>query len=141
MKRKLFILTLLGVFLFSSTGFPVSLHICSMNGMSSASSCKMHKVVKEDHSCCSKEEETPVKITVNEFDGCCLFKVVERNLTDQIITSGNDQSVKSGVNLFVTGIISSYQSPAFSNAFGFNSSSSPPFSNNHLYLNISVLLI
>jgi hypothetical protein len=142
MKRKLFILTLLGVFLFSSTGLPLSLHICSINGLSSASACKMHNQMKEDHSCCrNQEEEPPVKLTVNQYDGCCQFKIVERNLTDQIINAANDINVKTSVKSAFTAIIPLYQSPAFSDAFGFCSNSSPPVSNNHLYLNISVLLI
>ncbi len=140
MKRKLFILTLLGVFLFSSTGFPIALHICSVNGLSPAASCKMHQEVKKEHSCCSKEEEAPVKITVNQFDGCCQFKIVESSLTDQIIISGNDLNIKTNVSSLVTGIISSYHSPAFS-VLDFSSSSSPPVSDNHIYLTISVFLI
>ncbi len=141
MKRKLFILTLLGTFLFSTTGFPISLHICSVNGLSSASACKMHKQVKAKHNCCSKEEENPVKITLNEFNGCCQFKVVDHNITDQLISAGNDINVKSGVKTLVTGIFTSYQPPAFSDAFGFCSNSSPPAAGNHIYLNISVLII
>jgi hypothetical protein len=142
MKRKLFILTLLGVFLFSSTGLPLSLHICSVNGLSPASACKMHTQMKQDHSCCkNQEEEPPVKITVDQYDGCCQFKIVERNLTDQIINAANDINVKTGVKSVLTGIIPLYQSPAVSDAFNFCSNTSPPAGNNHLYLNISVLLI
>jgi hypothetical protein len=141
MKRKLFILTLLGVFLFSATGLPLSLHICSVNGLSSASTCKMHNKMQEDHNCCKDQDESPVKITVNQFDGCCQFKIVERNLTDQILNAATDINVKSSVKSLLTGIIPIYHSPAFSDTFGYYSNSSPPAAENHIYLNISVLLI
>jgi hypothetical protein len=141
MNRKIFILTLLGVFLVSATGLPLSLHICSMDGLSSASSCKMHNVVKEDHSCCNKEEESPVKLTVNHFDGCCQFKIIDRNLTDQFVTTTNDISLKSSVKVSLTGIIDTYSAPDFIDSFTYNSNSPPLTAGNHLYLNISVFLI
>ena len=141
MKRKLFISTLLAVFLFSSTGFPLSLHICGVNGLSSASSCKMHKVMKKVHNCCSKEEETSVNLTQNDLNTCCQFKVIERNLSDQIVYAGNDINTKTGVKSLLTGIAPSYQSPSFSESFTFSSNTSPPATGIPLYLNISVLLI
>ncbi len=141
MKRKLIILTLLGVFLFSSTGFPITVHICSVNGLSPTTACKMHKEVKKEHSCCTTEEESPIKITVNQFEGCCQFKTIDKSLTDQYVISSNDINIKSSVKSLLTDIVSSYQSPAFSDYFSFSSSTSPPATGNHLYLNISVLLI
>ncbi len=141
MKRKLFTLALLGVFLFSSTGFPIALHICSMNGLSSASACKMHEIVKEDHSCCSQEEETPVKITADQFDGCCHFKVIDRNMTDQLLSSGNDVSIKTHIKIILTDINIVYQSPVLSSFNSYTSSSPPLSSDNHIYLTNSILLI
>jgi hypothetical protein len=141
MIRKIYILTLLGIFFISTTGLPLSLHICSMNGLSSAETCKMHKIAEEDHSCCNKEDESPLKITLNEYDGCCQLKMIERNLTDQLLTAANDIISKTSIKIILTGITASYQSPVLSAHLYYNSNSSPPLSDNLIYLDNSVLLI
>lgn len=141
MIRKIYILTLLSIFFISTTGLPLALHICSMNGLSSAETCKMHKNAEEDHSCCNKEDESPLKITLNEYDGCCQVKMIDGNLTDQILTAGNDVISKTSIKLILTGITDSYQSPDFPAQLTYNSNSSPPLSDNHIYLNNSVFLI
>lgn len=141
MKRQIYIYGLLGVFFVSTTGLPLALHICSMNGLSSAKECSMHKPAMENHDCCNKEDETPLKITQDQYDSCCQFTMIDRNLTDQILTSGNDVIAKTSVKAVLSGISIVYDAPVLAARFNFSSSTSPPLSDNHLYLNYSILLI
>ena len=101
----------------------------------------MHNKVEEDHSCCNKEDESPLRITLDEYDGCCQIKMIDSNLTDQLLTVGNDVISKTSIKIILTGVTDSYQSPVLSAQFNYNSNSSPPLSDNHIYLNNSVLLI
>jgi hypothetical protein len=141
MKKQIYIYSLLGVFFISTTGLPLSLHICSMNGLASDEECSMHKPIEEDHSCCSKEDESPLKITRNQYDDCCQFTMIDRNLTDQILTAGNDVISKTSIKTVLSGITILYDAPLFAASSNFNSNSSPPLEDNHLYLNHSILLI
>lgn len=141
MVRRIYILTLLSIFLVSTTGLPLTLHICSMNGLASADTCKMHKVMEEEHSCCSKEDESPVKITVNNFDGCCQFKVIERNLTDQFVPVSSDISQITHLKIILSVSDIVYNTPLVLAQYNYISSSPPPLTDNHIYLDNSILLI
>ena len=131
----------MSVFLVSTTGLPLSLHVCSMKGLTSASSCKMHKVMKEDHSCCSKEEESQVKLNLDNYDSCCQFKVVEKNNSDQIISINNDFGSVKNLKVPVSVTADFYQSPEVSIQFSYKNTSPPPLADNHIYLTNSILLI
>ena len=141
MKRKIFILTLLGVFFTSTAGMPFYMQVCSMYGLNSTNQCKMHKSLREDHSCCKNEDENPVKITLKAFDGCCQIKVFNKNITDQFLSSANDVNLKSNLKVTLPVINVLYQPPVFSVQNYYTSSSPPPLLNNHIYLNNSILLI
>ncbi len=142
MKRKIFILTLLSIFFVATTGLPLVIHICSMNGMSSASTCKMHNMMKEHHSCCeNKEDENPVKISLNDFNACCQFKVFNKNITDQFLSAGDNLSQITNVKIITAGFFADYHSPDFTVQFNYTSSSPPPLLYNHIYLDNSVFLI
>ncbi len=141
MIRKFYISTLLCIFLVSTTGLPLTLHICSMNGLVSTESCKTHKVMEEEHSCCSKDDESPVKITLNEFDGCCQFKVIERNVTDQFVPVSSDISQITHLKILLSVSDIVYNTPLVLAQYNYTSGSPPPLSDNHIYLDNSILLI
>jgi hypothetical protein len=142
MKRKIYILTILSIFFVATTGLPLAIHMCSMKGMSPTSTCKMHNMMKEEHNCCNnKEDENPVKISLNDFNACCQFKVFNKNITDQFLSSGNDLSVISNFKIINAGIFTDYQTPDVTVQFNYTSSSPPTLLDNHIYLDNSVFLI
>ena len=141
MLRKISRLIVLSVFIISSTGLPLVLHICSMKGLSPVENCEMHKMKSLDHSCCNKEDAVPVKITQSNFDNCCQFRVVERNTTDQFVQTGSDFSQVQSHKVLFAVCTDTYTSPVISSNFNFSSSSPPSNSDNHIYLFNSVFLI
>jgi hypothetical protein len=98
--------------------------------------------MKEEHNCCNnKEDENPVKISLNDFNACCQFKVFNKNITDQFLSSGNDLSLISNVKIINAGIFTDYQTPDVTVQFNYTSSSPPTLLDNHIYLDNSVFLI
>jgi hypothetical protein len=142
MKRKFFILTLLSVFLVSTTGLPLGLHYCSIKGLTFASTCTKHKALNEAHSCCNNNtDQNPVKITVSQPVNCCMFKVVVGSSTDQFVTINNDLSFVKNLKTVIPLFSNVYEAPAITKQFDYTSSSPPPLSENQIYLINSVLII
>jgi hypothetical protein len=55
MKKKISILTLVFVFLVSTTGMPLIIHYCKMMETASLQACEMHTKEVKKSSCCESE--------------------------------------------------------------------------------------
>ncbi len=141
MKRKFYILTLLGVFFISTTGLPLTVSFCSMSASHSPKHCKMYKEMMKDHSCCSKvNNNNSVKLTLSGF-ACCQYKIVDHNITDQFLTSNNDHGSKTFVKILAAFSPVNYESHIISSQNIYTGGSPPPLLNNNIYLSNSILLI
>lgn len=140
MKRKVYIFTLLGIFLISTTGLPVTIRFCSMKDMKSAMECKMH--MKMTNKCeGSNDDDNSVKIKAIDFDSCCQIRIIDKNITDKYLTSEKDSGTKISVKAPLISELINYQSQLILSTNLYTNNSPPPLSENHLYLTISILLI
>jgi hypothetical protein len=144
MKKKIFILTLTVLFLVSTTGLPVSYHLCKMMQEKSLSECEVCKaeIEKIEPSCCGKEtSQYPVKIS-SENPVCCQEEFVYNKVDDEFVNNKTEVNFfSSSENLFQSIIIIS-PSFDFSIEESFYCDSSPPFLiNPEIHITNSVLLI
>jgi hypothetical protein len=142
MVRKIYILTLLGVFFISTTGLPLTVSICNMGDVHTKDHCEMDMQKMANHSCCSKDkEESPVKISQMDMGSCCQLKVVDNNVTDKYLSLANESFSKTQISKLIVSNIISYVTEVFPSQNFYSSNSSPPLTDNHLYLTNSILLI
>ncbi|NWF89192.1 MAG: hypothetical protein HXY50_06970 [Ignavibacteriaceae bacterium] len=142
MKKKLILLVTF-LFLISTTGLPITLHYCQMQGSTSIASCEMCLTEEKESelSCCEEESDIPVRFTLENTDGCCVTKFIESSVKDGFLVLVNN--VKNEVKNLDLFFINNTFTPSLENRslnFQF-SDSSPPLSENHIYLLNSVLLI
>lgn len=142
MSKKIYILTLIGVFFISTTGLPLTVSICNMGDVHTKDHCEPDMQKMNDHSCCSMEkEDEPVKITTMDMGSCCQLKVVDNNVTDKYLSLSNESFSKTQISKLIVSNTISYTAEVFSSKNFHSSNSSPPLTDNHLYLNNSILLI
>lgn len=142
MKQKLIILFIFTFFL-STTGLPISLHYCEMQGNTSLASCEMcsPQETEEKSSCCEKENDYAVQFATKNLDECCVTEIIESSVKDGFLIVIND--VKIDVKYFSVALISNDDESSLSiekYQFNFNDSS-PPLTCNNIYLLNSVFLI
>ena len=143
MTKRIYILSLVFTFFISTTGLPVTMHLCKMMG-NSVEKCDMCSVPQEPvkTSCCMEETDDNLVTISNYIPTCCHTELVSNKIDDQFIT------VKTGINntlsliQFVVISNASVLSTGFK-ALSDHSSYHPPPSkvSNNLYLALSVLLI
>jgi hypothetical protein len=144
MKKRILILNLTLLFLVSTTGLPVTFHLCQMMEQKSLSECEvcLAEMNKVETSCCSEElnEESITISSVNPI--CCQDEFVYNKIEDEFISG------KSEITLFLSSE-NSFQPIAlipptfdFSSEVSFYCDSSPPFLiNPEIHITNSVLLI
>lgn len=144
MKKKILILNLAFVFMVSTTGLPVTYHLCKMMEAKSVSECGMCKIEmqKLESSCCSENVSDNSIIIKSEKSTCCQDEFVFNKVEDEFVNN------KSNVNIFSSSEILFQQIVLipFKIDFSFNESfywdTSPPFLiDSDLYITNSVLLI
>ena len=136
MKRKILILTFTFSFLVSTTGLPLTLHLCQMSD--SEDVCE-HIMVKKT-TCCEEGQDNAVTLSKGN-QNCCSTELVNHKVDDEFL-SFKTQTTNSPVFNFFYPTINQQDIFLSLNSKLFFSDSSPPFlSNNHIYLNISLLLI
>jgi predicted molibdopterin-dependent oxidoreductase YjgC len=144
MKKKISILTLAALFLVSTTGLPVSYHLCQMMDEKSLGECEVCKVEMEkiEPSCCSKETpDYPVKIT-SENPVCCQEEFVYNKVEDEFLYVKSDLNYFSSSQNSIQPIDLIPQSFNFSVQESYYCDSSPPFLiNPELHITNSILLI
>jgi len=144
MKKRISILSLILLFLVSTTGMPVTYHLCLMMQEKSLDECDVCKaeIEKIANSCCAEETmDNPIKIS-SKNPVCCTDKLVYNKVEDNFVTN------KSEVNFFSLSeksIQIFFLIPVatdFSSVESFYCDSSPPFLiNPELNITNSVLLI
>lgn len=142
MKKKLILIVTI-LFFLSTTGLPISLHYCQMQGSTSLSSCEMCLIDENESgsSCCEEEFDSSVQIKSGNSDQCCVTKVIESSVKDGFLVLVNDVKIElENLNSFFTNnvFIPSLENRNLNFQF---SDSSPPLADNHIYLLNSVILI
>jgi hypothetical protein len=143
-KKRILILTLTLLFLVSTTGLPVTYHLCEMMKEKTLSKCEvcLTEMKKVETSCCN-EEKNEEQITISSVNPiCCQDEFVYNKIEDEFISG------KSEITLFLSSE-NSFQPIAlipptfdFSSEVSFYCDSSPPFLiNPEIHITNSVLLI
>jgi hypothetical protein len=99
MKKRIAILSLVFLFLVSTTGLPVTYHLCEMMGEKSLDECEMCavEVEKVESSCCS-EEDSDNLIQLSTLETTCCFESFELNkIEDDFSLSVNTILILSNV--------------------------------------------
>lgn len=146
-KKRIFILSFILLFLVSTTGLPVTYHLCQMieqfaaGGLDEYEVCKA-EMKKIEPSCCAQETiEYSVKISSNT-PVCCQSEFAFNKVKDEFIFNNSDLNFFSSIqNLFqvVTLIPATVN---FSSEESFYCDSSPPFLiDTNLHINNSIFLI
>jgi hypothetical protein len=143
MKRKIFILILTIVFLVSTTGLPVSYHLCQMMNEKSLNECEMCKIEMEqiESSCCSVEISDYSVIIKSEKSACCQDEFFYNKVEDEFVNNKTDVNFLSLQILFQP-LVLIPNTIDFSLEASFYCDSSPPFLiNPELHITNLVLLI
>lgn len=129
MKKRISILALSLLFLVSTTGLPVTYHLCQMMEQKSLDECEVCKAEMEiiEPSCCGEEVmEYPVTIS-SENPICCQDEFVYNKVEDEFLFSKSDVDFFSTSENFVQTITLLPPSVDFSTEDSFYCDSSPPF--------------
>src|SRR3990172_8658197 len=121
MIKKTSILFLILFFFGSTTGLPITIHLCKMVETADTDKCLMHNM--------------PVKAS------CCETKTIDNSIVDRYLIQKVE--IKPDlVNIFLSLNSNIYNYKSDTNRFfGITDISPPPIQNNHLYLTNSSLLI
>jgi hypothetical protein len=144
MIRKIYILSFIVTFFISTTGLPLTLHICKMMEMEKMNECSICNSSKDkiQMPCCSEEMQTERNAITDSKAPCCELTIVDKKLSDKFFFSQNNSKeefrlltvlIENGN--FNQNSFSLYTSNKFVNG------SPPGLLTNHRYLNLSVLLI
>ena len=95
MLKKIYIIGLIISFLFSTTGFSITQHICKMMEEASAEQCNMcaDTQIPETMPCCENDNFADEVITSGNFSGCCEIQVVNNKVEDEFSLSGNSKLI------------------------------------------------
>jgi hypothetical protein len=99
MKKRISILSLTLLFLVSTTGLPVTYHLCEMMGKKSLNECEDCKIEmqKVEKSCCDEYKvQDPITIS-SENPICCQDEFVFNKVDDDFSQSGNHQTITNSV--------------------------------------------
>ena len=101
MLKKIYIIGLIISFLFSTTGFSITQHICKMMEEASAEQCNMcaDTQIPETMACCEDENFIGEIITSGNFSDCCNTKVIDNKVEDEFSLSGSTKFFTSIVVL------------------------------------------
>ena len=137
MKRKISILTLTVLFFASTTGLPITVHLCEMMKTAEAGQCPMHKPIA---SCCDESNDSKVFFS-SSIPVCCEMKTIDNSIVDKYLSQKTEfKSDFTSNPLILNSDLFIYES--FANKYlGYTDTSPPSLNNNHLYLTFSSLLI
>jgi hypothetical protein len=143
-KKKIIILLLAFILLVSTTGLPVSYHLCKMMETKSLSECGVCANYEDEilYSCCLKGTlENKVSIA-SENMICCQEEFVYNKIDDEFVNNKTDVNYFSSIEILFQSTVLIPHSFDFSLEESFYCDSSPPFLiNPELYISNSILLI
>ena len=144
MMKKVYIIGLILSFLFSTTGFSITQHICKMMEEASAEQCNMcaDTQIPETMPCCENDNFADEVITSGNFSRCCEIQLVNNKVEDEFLylkVEVKNDLTSSIVELPLSVIINDNQTVKSHSPFAFDSS--PPSLENDLYIDNSVLII
>lgn len=138
MKKRIFILSFIALFVVSTTGLPITYHLCKAMKSVSLQACGMCNNKSSD---CCKAENYENKILVNENEFCCNTKFVANPLTEEYISISSDiQKIDLKIFVFTISSENLFSLNVTKNSYVLDNSPPRTYSNS-LYLNNSVLLI
>ena len=142
MSKKLIILFIF-TFLLSTTGLPISLHYCQMQGSMSLSDCEMCLTgeSQEETSCCEKEDNYPIQLKNDTNDNCCELKVIDSSVKENFLPNKNELRIDKTLFTLSLSATDLLQTSDYNKSNQNFCESSPPIQKNDIYLKISSLLI
>lgn len=144
MKKKTYILILTFLFLISTTGIPVTFHLCNMMQEKSFSECEIcSSTLNEEFTSCCALDDNPNLISISsDKSACCQNEFVYNKVEDNFLSNKTEANIYfSFDNLFQQ--ISLHQPIIdFQSKKSFYCDSSPPFLvNSDIYITNLALLI
>lgn len=143
MIKKQFILSLALLFFVSTTGLPLYMHLCKMNGTFTADECGMCVEEKQPvkKSCCEAENEYDVAFKTDSFYNCCETTLVDASVKDKYISAKVDKKEDSNSLTLLPQLNHSIDFSASQEVIFYSDSSPPHLISNDLYLTNSIFLI
>lgn len=141
--KRILILTITLTFLVSTTGLPVTYHLCQMMQEKSLSECQMCAMDEEEvQTSCCYEETTDYMVTItSETPVCCQSEFVYNKVEDEFVNNKSEVNFNSSVILYQAIELIPHVFD-FSLEASFYSDSSPPFlTNSEIHIFNSVFLI
>ena len=144
MLKKTYIIGLIISFLFSTTGFSITQHICKMMEEASAEQCNMctDTQIPETMACCEDDNFAGEVITSGNFSDCCEIQLVDNKVEDEFLylkVEVKNDLTSSIVELPLSVIFNASKTVKSHSPFAYDSS--PPSLENDLYIYNSVLII
>ena len=139
--KRILILTLTLLFLVSTTGLPVTIHLCKMADSGDTSECMMHhKPVKSG--CCSMEISTTELSVSSQIPPCCETEFVYNKVKDDFVTNKTDVNFFTSTQILFQSVSIIPTAIDLSMNESYYCDSSPPFLiNSDLNITNSILLI
>jgi hypothetical protein len=144
MKKKISILSLVILFLVSTTGLPIYSHYCEMMEKMSSSECEvcMIEMQKVETSCCSEEMNEELLTISAENPVCCQEEFVYNKVEDELLFNKTEITFFLSSENSVQPLTLIPPTFEFSSEESFYCDSSPPFLiNPEIHITNSVLLI
>lgn len=141
--KRILILTVTLTFLISTTGLPVTYHLCKMMQEKSLSECQICAIDEEkiQTSCCNEETTDNAVTITSENPVCCQSEFVYNKVEDEFVNDKSEVNFNSSVILYQAIELIPYVFD-FSSEASFYSDSSPPFlTKSEIYIVNSVFLI
>jgi len=144
MIRKIYILSFVLTFFISTTGLPLTLHICKMMEMENITECSMCETSKVEVKipCCSENMEEEKSVITDFNNPCCELTIIDNKLSDKFFFSKhNTKEEFSLVSILVEDNYDNQNNFSFSTSNKLINEFPPGLFTNHLYLVLSVLII
>ena len=143
-KKKIKIFSLVSIILVSTTGLPVTYHLCNMMNQKSLDDCEVCKSETEEYkaSCCSMTFDDGVPAISKDNSSCCQTEFVFNKVEEEFLIDKIDFNFISATHIIPQAVTLIPTSSGISNSLTFQCDSSPPFLiNPDLHISNSVFLI
>ncbi len=143
MKKKISILSLIFIFVVSSTSLPIAVYYCNMTHIYTFGKCAMEMPSE------NPDAGTCTQVRINDGSNssfnndCCTVKTIDSSIKDNYIISNPDTySNLHVIAVFAVPVLSNIYNSVSNNSIQIYYNSSPPiYSESPLYITNSILLI